>query len=319
MNVTHSFARKTLVGLLLALGLTACGHKSEGGATQVVAKVNGDEISIHQINFQLARLGALDKDKTKLAAREVLSKLVNQELLKQKAIEAKLDRDPRVLQAIEASKNEILASVYLEQQMSKAGKPTPSEIEDFYKQNPALFEKRRVFSLAELAIKATPEQMQDVQSVASSGKTMTEIANELKAKNYELQANTNVKPAEQIPAGLLTKLQTMNDGDLVVVNTGRSINIVQVAKSESQPIDLEKAKPIIERYFTNKNKNELAKTEMEKLNKEAKIEYLGDFSDMKSGVAPKVADTKTDAAPANKTESAANKEKKVLEKGVSGL
>jgi EpsD family peptidyl-prolyl cis-trans isomerase len=319
MTVRQSFSHVILLGALFSIGLTACGHKSEGGATQVVAKVNGDEISIHQINFQLARLGAMDKEKSKVVAREVLSKLVNQELLKQKAIEAKLDRDPRVLQAIEASKNEILASVYLEQQMTKAGKPTPSEIEDFYKQNPALFEKRRIYSLAELAINAKPEQMQEVQSIASSGKTMNEIANELKAKNYELQANTNVKPAEQIPAGLLGKLQAMNDGDLVVVNTGRSINIVQVAKSEDQAIDLEKAKPIIERYFTNKNKNELAKNEMEQLNKVAKIEYLGDFADMKDGVKPKLADTKAESAPALKADSTENKEKKVLEKGISGL
>ena len=202
--------------------------------------------------------------------------------------------------------------------MAKAAKPTPSEIEDFYKQNPALFEKRRIYSLAELAIKATPEQMQEVQKVASSGKTMNEIATELKAKNYELQANTHVKPAEQIPAGLLTKLQTMNDGDLVVVNTGRSINIVQVAKSENQPIDLEKAKPIIERYFTNKSKNEIAAKEVEKLNKESKIEYLGDFADMKSGVKPEVAQESKAPAPAAKPD-ADSKEKKVLEKGISGL
>lgn len=318
MTVRQSFSHVVLLCAIFAGGMTACGHKSESGASQVVAKVNGDEISIHQINFQLARLGSLDKDKSKLAAREVLSKLVNQELLKQKAIEAKLDRDPRVLQAIEASKSEILASVYLEQQMSKAGKPTPLEIEDFYKQNPALFEKRRVYSLAELAIKATPDQLQEVQSIASSGKTLNEIAGELKNKNYELHANTNVKPAEQIPGGLLAKLQTMNDGDLVVVNTGSSINIVQVLKSENQPVDLEKAKPIIERYFTNKSKNELAKNEMEKLNKVAKIEYLGEFADMKNTGSAKV-DTKAEAKSVDKADSSKSKEQKVLEKGVSGL
>ena len=93
MNTRQNLLNTIILTVMLGLGLAGCGHKSEGGATQVVAKVNGDEISIHQVNFQLARLGALDKEKSKLAAKEVLSKLVNQELLKQKAVEAKLDRD----------------------------------------------------------------------------------------------------------------------------------------------------------------------------------------------------------------------------------
>lgn len=318
MNLKKSYIGVAVLSALLSMGLTACGHKSEGGATQVIAKVNGDEISIHQLNFQLQKLGPLDKEKSKLAAKEVLTKLVNQELLKQKAIEAKLDRDPRILQAIEAAKSEILATTYMQQEVAKAGQPTPSEVEDFFRQNPALFEKRKVFSLIELATSAGADKLQEVESVASSGKTMSQISDELKAKNFQVQANSNVKPAEQIPSGLLAKLQAMNDGDLVVVNTGRSINIVQIAKSESQPVDFEKAKPIIERYFENKNKNEMAKATIDKLNKDAKVEYLGDFADMKNAPTAKL-EAKTQAAPATKAESTDSKEKKVLEKGISGL
>src|SRR5689334_3188050 len=47
-------------GLVLgcALVLAACGSKREG-ATQVAAKVNKEEISVHQINFLMQRQGNL--------------------------------------------------------------------------------------------------------------------------------------------------------------------------------------------------------------------------------------------------------------------
>lgn len=50
--------RQTITSLVLStLVLTACGERppEKKAATQVVAKVNGGEISVHQINFVLQR------------------------------------------------------------------------------------------------------------------------------------------------------------------------------------------------------------------------------------------------------------------------
>ena len=102
---------KTFLNLLILLAATimvvgGCSKKEAAtggkGDSQVVAKVNGDEISVHQVNFQLGRLGQMNEEQSKIAAKQVLAKLVDQQLLKQKAVENKLDRDPRVLQALEA-------------------------------------------------------------------------------------------------------------------------------------------------------------------------------------------------------------------------
>jgi EpsD family peptidyl-prolyl cis-trans isomerase len=64
--------------------------------TQVVAKVNGDEISVHTLNFQMSRLGNLTEEQGKKAPRDVLAKLVDQKLMVQKAEDGKLHRDPKV-------------------------------------------------------------------------------------------------------------------------------------------------------------------------------------------------------------------------------
>jgi EpsD family peptidyl-prolyl cis-trans isomerase len=278
---------KNLLVLLIAVSVfsTACGKKKDSepvkAESQVVAKVNGDEILIHQVNFQLARLGQLNEAQSKLAAKQILSKLVEQQLLKKQAIETKLDRDPTVLLAIEASKDEILSQAYLEQLMLKANKPSASEIDTFYKSHPELFENRHVFRLQELVIEVNKDKFAEVQNNLKAIKGINEIATWLKNNNYPFSANSNVRAAEQLPLDMLKKLQLLKEGEFLIVPTDRSLNVVHLAAIQSAPISREKAIPIIEQYFINQNKSTLAKNEILALNEKAKIEFLGAFSDMK--------------------------------------
>jgi EpsD family peptidyl-prolyl cis-trans isomerase len=276
--------------ICLALLTSACSNK-EGATeskaeTQVVAKVNGDEISVHQINFQLGRVTQnsrvqLTEAQGKQAAEQILARLVDQQLLKQQAIEAKLDRDPRVLQAIESSKNEILAQAYLEREMQNASKPSVSDIDTFYSEHPELFSERRVFRLQELVVDVNQDKHEEIEDSLKTIKGINEIANWLKSKNYAFNANSNVKAAEQLPMEILRKIQLLKDGEFIVIPTDRALNIVHLAASQSAPISRDKATSIIEQYFLNQAKTDLAKKELAELNKNAKIEFIGAFSEMK--------------------------------------
>lgn len=283
MRFTNKYFLLLLIGSLIVL--TSCGKKEQAtekkSETQVIAKVNGDEITIHQLNFQLSRMGQMNEAQSKLAAKQVLSKLVEQQLLKQQALEAKLDRDPRVLQVVESSKDEILAQAYLETLMTKAPKPSSSEIDTFYKEHPELFESRRVFRLQELVVELSKDKLEETEISLKSIKGINEIANWLKSKNYPFTVNSNVKAAEQLPLDLLKKLQPLKDGEVLLVPTDRTLNIIHLAASQSAPITRIKATPIIEQFFQNQNKSNFAKKEMLSLNEKAKIEFVGAFSDMK--------------------------------------
>ena len=78
--------KKILLLTLLALPTAACEKAAaDRPATQLIAKVNGTEISIHQV-----RAGAAGN------AAQALEKVIDRELLVQKALADKLDRDPQV-------------------------------------------------------------------------------------------------------------------------------------------------------------------------------------------------------------------------------
>ena len=141
------FSRRSLalVSMAAAVLLTAgCGDKKkdkEKPASQTAAKVNKEEITVHQINFVLQQQRGLAPEQAASASKQVLERLVDQELSLQKAQEQKIDRDPRVVQQLEAARRDIIARAYVEKIANGAPKPTPVEIKAYYDANPVRAKK----------------------------------------------------------------------------------------------------------------------------------------------------------------------------------
>ena len=154
----------TAAAVALAAMLGGCGEKRAKGASQTAAKVNKEEITVHQINFLLQQQRNLRPENTEAASRQVLERLIDQELATQKASDLKLDRDPRVVQQMEAAKREIIARAYVDKIGEAAAKPTAEEIKKYYADKPALFSQRRIYNLQEIVIEAKPEQIEGLRA-----------------------------------------------------------------------------------------------------------------------------------------------------------
>jgi hypothetical protein len=236
-----------------------------------------------------------------------------------------------ILQALALSKDQLLAQAYLQKTLEKVPKASTNEIDVFYKEHPELFENRRIFRLQELVVNISKDKFAET-SESLKNKSIDEVASWLKDKKYSFSVNSNVKAAEEIPMELLNRLQVLKDGAILLVPNDKTFNILQVVASQTQPISRAKATPIIEQYFFNQNKNNLAKKEMIALNEKAKIEFVGAFSDMKKADLIKTNEFKAKAIPKNEDKSETNsadvakdKKSKVdvnsssINKGLSGL
>jgi len=317
MSKLHTIALSTLA-LLLVLPLAGCGDQKEGeekAASQVAAKVNDDEITVHQLNFELAKLGNLKPEQAKQAANQVLKSMVEQQLLVQKAVEDKIDRDPQVLQSLEAARRQILSQALLQKLTANQAAPSETEIADYFSKNPALFSERRIYRLQEINIKVTPENVEAVKAQLQQTKNLGDFINWLKAQNIPAQANQSTKSAEQLPLELLPRLHQLKDGQAMTFAVPGALNILVVAGSQAQPLTQEQAKPMIERYLGNAKKREAAAAELKTLQAKAKVEYLGEYTEAGKEAAPAPAAAQSAAQPA--TQPAANAD--AIEKGVEGL
>lgn len=309
--------RSIALTVIAAAILTACG--GEGGekkaATQVAAKVNSGEVSVHQINQVMQRTNVADPEQAKAASRQVLERLIDQELLVQQAVDKKLDRDPKTLQAIEAARREILARAYLEQVSGTAVKPSDAEIKDYYGKHPELFSERRIFNLRELAIAAGPDFLPKLEQFMAQPRNLQQIAEWLRSENIRFTANAVTKPAEQLPLEMVKSVHQIKDGQLGVLRTNGGILVLEVAASRSVPVDENAAKPVIEQFLLNQRKGELAQGEVKKLRDAAKVEYMGEFT----APAPAAAAPAAPAAPAAAPAAPADAAGSAVDKGLSGL
>ena len=282
--------------------LAGCGNKEEKAATQVAAKVNKEEISVHQINYVLTRSGNIPADQVPAASKQVLEKLIDQDLLMQKAVSDKLDRDPNVMQTIESNRRQVLAQAYLEKVAGAATKPTAEEVKDYYEKHPELFSHRRIYRFQQLSIAGGQEFAKEIQQEISSGKGLPGLADWAKAKNLQVSSSAGVKSAEQLPLELLPRLSQMKDGQIGVLGEPKGVTVLQLVASQEQAMDEKTAVPYIEQYLLNRRKSELAEKEVKQLRAAASIEYMGDFNkkDEKKEVsapAPAPAQPGTEAKP----------------------
>jgi EpsD family peptidyl-prolyl cis-trans isomerase len=274
-----------LAAAAVVVTLAGCGGKKSEKASQTAAKVNKEEITVHQINFVLQRQQGLKPEQAEAAGKQVLERLIEQELAVQKAQDQKLDRDPRVVQQIEAAKREIIARAYVEHVGESVTKPTAEEVTKYYNEKPNLFKDRRIYSLQEVSIEAQPQQLQDIRAKLQAVKSIPEFVEYLKASGFRFNGNQAVRAAEQLPLASLDSIARMKDGDSAISQTPSGAAVLFLVGSRSQPVDEAHAKPAIEAFLTNQRKAEIVQKDIKALRDTAKIEYIGKFAEGTPGSA----------------------------------
>lgn len=301
----HRQARRVGAVALLAFGLilSACGdRKGDKPASQTAAKVNKEEITVHQINFALQQQRGLRADQADAASRQILERLIDQELALQKAEELKLDREPRVVQQLEAARREIVARAYLEKVGEAAVKPTADEIKKYYDEKPALFSERRLYNLQEISIEAKAEQVGELREKLVAAKSVPEFIEQIKAAGFRFAVNQAVRAAEQLPLANLDAFARMKDGQAIVSPGGPGVQVLVLAGSRTQPISEEQARPIIEQFLLNERKRKLVEEDIKAMRASAKISYVGKFGEpaasAPAGAPPPASPAAASAAPA---------------------
>lgn len=296
----------------VALVLSGC-NADKKPTTQLAAKVNGDEISVHQVNNALSQTRATPSEKIEGARRQVLDKLIYQQLAVQQAIEEKLDRSPEVVMAIDAARRDVLTRAYLGKVAAAVTPPAAEEARKYYDAHPELFAQRRIFNVQEIGVPPGAVSVESLREIAA-GKSMDEIAAWLKNRNVAFATKSERRSAEQIRPEVLATLHALKDGQTAVVDSPQGVAVIRVAASVAAPLDEAASLQAIQQFLASQQGREAIALDMERLRGKAKIEYLNDFA---TAAAPAPAAPGTNVAAGSAGEPQAVSAH--LEKGVAAL
>ncbi len=266
--------------LFMSTILVGCGgEKNEKQNTQVIANVNGEEVTIHQLNQTLGQLRVrVTQENQQEIKLKALDHLVDQTLVLQAAQQAKLDRNPEVLSALEAAKRKVLVDAYVQRTLQGVGKPTTQEIKVFYNEHPQIFADRKMFVYTQLTMPVEKEALESLVTELKAIKTLEELLPILHEKDISYKKTVEANPSEKLPPPLLAPLNSLKVGDIGYLKMSDGLLVIELQQALAQPVTLEQATPAIGRQLYKQKQKEAAEKLVESLKENAQIEYLGEFA-----------------------------------------
>ncbi len=292
--------------LLAMVSLSACGGSKEKKSGQALASVNGEEITVLQLNEELQRSGAQAAQQEQ-ASKQLLEALIDRQLLQSEAAKDKTDRDPKVMQAIERAKALIVAQAYMQKRIGTPAKPTAAEVEAYYSKNPGFFSNRKQFEMKELVI-ATADMNEQLKAAMDATKSLEDVAQWLDAHKVKFVRTQLARTSADLAPELSAKLLAMPKGQLFIIREGERSLLISITDIKDAPVSLEVAAPQIGQFLFNKKNKEAADAELARLRAAAKIEYLN-----------KAAPAAAAAAPAAAPAQPAGASTEANDRGVAGL
>jgi len=275
---------KLLVLVAVAsLSLSACTDKKSTDAAEsmpagstVGVKVNGEAIGVAELE---TKSGHDPSGKKQGLTEDRMKQIVDMELLRQAAVESKLDQDENVRAKIAISARTILAMAYMEKQLGAVAEPTEAEINDFYNNNPARFAERKIYEVHEFNIQAPPGKAAEIRAQLGKGVKPEAFEQWLVANNIRHTGTPLSVSADRLPDDVLQKLRNVPVGGATVLGGDEQMNVVFVLAAQVQPISLAEAKPVVAAMMLEKRKQEVLDNAMKQLRDKAKIEYVPPYSE----------------------------------------
>lgn len=265
-------ALRAATALLLALALAGCG-KARIEESQVVARVNSDDISVHQLNLAIAQA---PRKVSSLAEREVLrEKIIDRQLVLQQALAQGLDRRPEVMLRLEEARRDILAAAYAEELARKIEAPSENASARYYAEHPGLFAKRKIYRLREITIPNGSPALAEAQARLERKEPVAELVAWLRLQPGRFGDQLALRPAEQLPIEVVDRLSRLKHGESIAFRLPRALVIYEVQSTEAAAIAWEAAAPIIKAHLVKLQGAAALDDELGRLRAKAKISRAG--------------------------------------------
>lgn len=248
--------------------VTACQKKAEG---QVVAIVNGEEITLTELNAEIADLNVPANADKEAVRNQVLQRMVDRRLLVQAAKEAGLDRDPQFLTQQRRMEEQLLVSMYGKKTMDSIRVPDQTAIDKYISTHPTQFADRKRFKLDQLQIDvpADPTRLKELESAHS----LAEVATRLTAMGIAFQRGTGTLDSAGVAPEMLQRLQSLPPGEPFIVPRNGKLVINAITAVESVTVSPEQARPIAAQAIRNEELNKIGEQRLKEAKAKAKIEF----------------------------------------------
>jgi EpsD family peptidyl-prolyl cis-trans isomerase len=269
---------------IVALLLLAVGCNQGPPKGQVIARVNGEEITIAELNEE-ARARSVVGANDPAVRGALLQDLIDRKLLAQEAVQEKLDRSPQHLIASQRMKEVLLAEQFLASVGNDLRPLSTAELQEFTAANPTAFDRRTLLSVDQITF-PRPSDPALIQRLEAA-KALTEIEMILQEAALPQERSVKTWDSAVLPEASMKVLLGAQPGKPFLLPHGNLLIMGEVLSSLAQPIETEQRLRLASERLARERKDRSMRQMLGALRADAQIIHAERFAPNRAAPAPR--------------------------------
>ena len=258
---------KIIAAFAVVLLLPACEKKPEG---QSVAIVNGEEITVPQLNAALAAVATPGANKNR-ARSQALQGLVDRTLLEQQARSEGIDKSPTFLEQQRRLTQELLINMLAQRLGGTAQLPSDNDVAQFEASHPQMFSKHEMWTLDEIRFHMPTSGL--ILQQMNTTKSLQALEDVLKANHIDYTPARVRIDSAVVPQDLYGKIFALPAEEPFIVPVGTDAVASVITARDAQPVSADQARSLAIAAIRKQQTAILLDNRLKTLRKSAKIQY----------------------------------------------
>lgn len=252
--------------LVVVAAVAACSPLEQD---KVAARVNGEKILAEEVDLALQYKGVATHDPT--ARQRLIEKLVIEELLAQQFLRGTPGSAVVEKSVVSAARREILARSYVETLVDGVKRPSAEQMSTYYRDNPDMFSRRRIFTLRQVDVSAPPGRHAELRRRVDGAESLEALTDWLRRENIGFVSSDLDRGSDELDGNLVAQLDGLKEGEVGLVDTGSGLRVIQLLRTRAAPIDEKAAWPSIEQRLWREMRVAAVEAEVRRLSSLAAI------------------------------------------------
>ena len=283
MRLKHTAA----VSLILLAGLSACDREATG---QVAAVVNDEEITLQEINAEIAALQIPETADKKAVQQQALQRILERRLLAQVAADDGIDSGQDFLIRERQLRDTLLVQLLGERVERTTNPPEPAELDRYIAENPGMFQERKIYAVDRIQFPA-PADLTTL-SPLENDHSMAAVATRLNGMGIKFGRDQGEIDSAAIGPDRLKQLLALPAGEPFVVPENGVVTIGVITGERTAPLTGEEARTLALQALRSQKVNDSVRQRLEQARAKAEIRYQSGFGPPSAGGQKGQADSK---------------------------
>jgi EpsD family peptidyl-prolyl cis-trans isomerase len=268
--------RYVILNIGCVLGIVLLGGCQKEATGQVAAVVNGDEITLQEVNAELAQMQLPEGVNKTEAQKAALKRIVDRRLLAQAARDDGMDKTPEFLIRSRQLQDALLVQLLGQRIGRSTAVPDSGAVDAFIRKNPAVFSGRTMYTIDRIQF-PVPAHVENLKALEQDH-SMDAVAARLRQMGIQFTRGPAQMDSAQLGQERLDRIHALAPDEPFVLPEGGIITIAEITGSEAKPVENDQARPVAVQIMRNQSLSAAMRQRLDGEEAKADIKYQQGFS-----------------------------------------